>query len=124
MQEMEQCNKNPEENVEVFSRHSDTQGSRKEPNITNSRSSRRRQIDKIELQNLRAKKEPEKRLQERQLEIKKEREELEFRLRQEELRLKLQQQEDKLLLRQHERELKSKRKKAEDDEVRFAWQLN
>ena len=55
---------NPEENVEVSSRHSATQGSRKEPSNADSRSSRRRRISKIELQNLRSKKEAEQRLQE------------------------------------------------------------
>ena len=40
---------NAEENVEVSSRHSATQGSRKEPSTANSRSSRRRQIDEMEL---------------------------------------------------------------------------
>ena len=42
---------NAEENVEVSSRHSATQGSRKQ------RSSRRRQIEEMELENLRANKE-------------------------------------------------------------------
>ena len=49
--------KNAKENVAFSARHSATQGSRKEPNITNSRPSRRRQIDEMELRNLRAKKE-------------------------------------------------------------------
>ena len=43
---------NAVENVEVFPRHSATQGSRKEPSIAKSRSSKRRQIDEMELQNL------------------------------------------------------------------------
>ena len=58
-----------EENIEVSSRHSASQGSRKQPSIANSRSSRRQQIDKMELENLRAKKETEQRLRERQLEL-------------------------------------------------------
>ena len=53
---------NADENVEVSSRHSATQGSRKQPSIANSRSSRRRQIEQMELENLRAKKETEQRL--------------------------------------------------------------
>ena len=48
-----------EENVKVSSRHFATQGSRKQPSIANSRSSRRRQIDEMELKNLRAKKKTE-----------------------------------------------------------------
>ena len=48
---------NTEVNVEVSSRRSATHGSRKQPSIANSRSSRRRQIDEMELENLRAKKE-------------------------------------------------------------------
>ena len=71
----------------------------------------------MELENLRAKKETEQRLQERQLELEQEREEMELRRRNEqheqELCLKLQQQEDELRLRQHEREHENKRKKAE-----------
>ena len=50
---------NPEENVEVSSRHSAAHGSRKEPSIATSRSSRRRKIDEMELGNLRARKETE-----------------------------------------------------------------
>ena len=42
---------NAEENVEVFSRHSATQGSRKQLSIANSRSSNRRQIEEMELKN-------------------------------------------------------------------------
>ena len=49
--------------------HSATQGSRKQPSIANSRSSRRRQNEEMELENLRAKNEIEQRLQERQLEL-------------------------------------------------------
>ena len=96
---------NAQENVEASSRHSATQGSRKQPSIANSRSSRRRQIDEMEIKNLRAKKETEQRLRERQLELEQEREEIELCHQQEELRLqqqqeqefslKLQQQEDK-----------------------------
>ena len=48
---------NAKENVEVSSRHSATQASRKQPSIANSRSSRRWQIEEMELENLRAKKE-------------------------------------------------------------------
>ena len=83
---------------------------------------RRRQIDKTELKNLKAKKETEQRLKERHLEIEKEREEIELRCQQEELRLQqqreqeLQQQEDELRLRQHEGELEHERKKTEADE--------
>ena len=54
---------NIEENVEVSSRHSVTQGSRKQPSFANS--SRRRQIDEMELENLRAQKEKEQRPQKR-----------------------------------------------------------
>ena len=129
---------NAEENVEVSSRHSATQGSRKQPSIANSRSSRRRQIEEMELENLRAKKETEQRLRERQLELEQEREEIELRRQQEELRLqqqqeelrlqhqqqqqeqelrlKMQQKEDELRFRHHERVLENERKKAEEDE--------
>ena len=48
---------NAQENVEVSSRHSATQGSTKQPSIANSRSSRRRQIEEMELEKLIAKKE-------------------------------------------------------------------
>ena len=86
---------NAEENVEFSSRHSARQGSRKEPRIANSRSSSRRQIDEMELPNLRAEKEAEQLLRERQLELEQEREEYELRRRKEQqeqkLRLKLQQ---------------------------------
>ena len=102
---------NTEENIEASSRHSATQGSRKEASITNSGSSKRRKIDEMELWNLKAKKETEHRLRERQLELEQEREEIELRRREEEL----QQQEDELRLRKHERELENERKKAEDD---------
>ena len=81
---------NVQENVEVSSRHSATQG--KQPSIANSRSSRRRQIDETELKNLRAKKETEKRLRERQLEFEREREKLELCRQREELRLQQHQQ--------------------------------
>ena len=67
---------NAEENVEVSSRHSAAHGSRKQPSMANSRSSRRRQIEEMELENLRAKKETEQRLRERQLELVQEREEI------------------------------------------------
>ena len=59
---------NAEENAEVSSKHSVPQGSRKQPSIANPRSSRRRQIEEMELEKLRAKKETEQRLRERQLE--------------------------------------------------------
>ena len=63
---------NGEKKVEVSSRHSATKGSRKQPSTANSRSSRRREIDEMELKNLRAKKETEQRLRERQLELEQE----------------------------------------------------
>ena len=124
---------NAEENVEVSSRHSATQGSRKQPSIANSR---RQQIEEMELENVRAKKETEQRLREWQLELEQEREEIELRRQQEELRLqqlqqqpgeelqqqqeqelrrKIQQQEDELRLRQHERALENEKKKTEED---------
>ena len=115
------------ENNEVSSKHSATHGSRKQPSIANSRSSKGRQIEEMELENLRAKKETEQRLRERQLGLEQEREEIELRRQQEELRLqqqqqeqelrlKMQQQEDELRLRQHERALENERKKAEEEE--------
>ena len=128
---------NAEVNAEVSSKHSATHGSRKQPSIANSRSSRRRQIEEMELENLIAKKETEQRLRERQLELEQEREEIELRRQQEELRLrqqqqqrreqelqqqqqklrlKMQQQEDELRFRQHERALENERRKAEEDE--------
>ena len=131
---------NAEENAEVFSKHSATHGSRKQPGIANSRSSKRRQIEEMELENLKAKKETEQRLRERQLELEQEREEIELRRQQEELhlqqkqqqqrreqelqqqqqeqelRLKMQQQEDELRLQQHERALENEKKKAEEEE--------
>ena len=73
---------NAEENVEVSSRHSATQGSRKRVSFTNSRSWRRRQIEEMVLENLRAKKEAEKRLRECQLELEQEGEEIELSLQQ------------------------------------------
>ena len=60
------------ENAEVSSKYSATHGSRKQPSIANSRSSRRRKIEAMELENLRAKKETEQRLRERQLELEQE----------------------------------------------------
>ena len=60
--------KNAEEKAEVSSKHSAAHGSRKQPSFPNSRSSRRRQIEELELENLRAKTETEQQLQERQLE--------------------------------------------------------
>ena len=83
---------NVEENVEVSSRHSETHRSRKEPSIANSCSSRRREIDHLELKNMRAKMEADQRLRERQSQLRKERAEIELRQRQEELRFELQQQ--------------------------------
>ena len=77
---------NAEENAEVSSKHSATHGSRKQPSITNTRSSRRRQIEAMELENLRAKKETEQCLRERQLELEQKREEIELLRQQEELR--------------------------------------
>ena len=135
---------NAEENAEVSSKHSATHGSRKQHSIANSRSSKRRQIEEMELENLKAKKEKEQRLRERQLELEQEREEMELRRQQEELRsqqqqqqqqrreqelqqqqqqeqelrLKMQLQEDELRLRQHERTLENERKKAEAEEER------
>ena len=47
---------NAEVNVEVYSRHFATQGSGKQLSIANLRSLRRRQIEEMELKNLRAKK--------------------------------------------------------------------
>ena len=111
---------NAEENVEFSSSHFATQGSRKQPSIANLRSSRRRQVDEMELKNLRAEKETEQRLRERQLELEQEHEEMELCRRKEQqeqdLRLKLQKQQEELRLRQHERELENERKKAEADE--------
>ena len=66
------------ENADVFSRLSTTHGSREWPSVANSRSSRRRQVDEMEFQNLRAKKKEEQPLQEVQLELKQEREEMEL----------------------------------------------
>ena len=82
---------NAEENVKISSSHYAAHGSRKQPRIANSRSSRRRQIEEMELKNLRAKKETEQRLRERQLELEQEREKVELRRQQEELRLQQQQ---------------------------------
>ena len=75
---------NAEKNVEVSSKRSATHGNRKQPSIANSRSSRRRQIEEMELENLIAKGETEQRLRERQLELEQEREEIELRRQQEE----------------------------------------
>ena len=124
---------NVEENVEVSSRPSETHRSRREPSIANSRSSGRREIDHIELENMRAKRDADQRLRERQSQLEKEREEIEVRRRKEELRLhlqqqqelslQLQQQEDELRLRLHERELENERKKAEADEEQRVLKL-
>ena len=70
---------NAEENNEVSSKHSTIHGSRKQPSIANSRSSKRRQIEEMELENLTVKKETEQRLRERQLGLEQEREEIELR---------------------------------------------
>ena len=109
--------KNDGGNVEISSSHYATQGSRIEPSIGYWRSSRRRRNDKTDLQNLRAKKETERRPRERELELEQGREEIELRRKEEmqqqeqELRLKLQQQEDKLRLRQRKRELEHEKGK-------------
>ena len=50
---------NAEENAEVSSKHSATHESRKQPSIANSRSSKRRQVEEMKLENLNAKKETE-----------------------------------------------------------------
>ena len=118
---------NAEENAEeVSSKHSATHGSKKQPSFANSQSTKRRQIEGLELENLRAKKKTEQRLRERQLGLEQEREEIELRRQQEELRLqqqqeqelrlKMQQQEDELRLRHHERALENERQKAEEEE--------
>ena len=60
---------NAEEKVEVSSRHSASLGSRKQHSIVNSRLSRMRRIDEMELEHLRAKNLTEQRLRERQLEL-------------------------------------------------------
>ena len=116
-----------EENFEVSSWHSATHGSRKEPSIANSRPSRRQQIDEMELENLRAKKETKQRLQEQQMELEQKREEIELRRRKEqqerELCLNWQQEEDELRLRQHERELENERKKAEVNEEKRRMEI-
>ena len=64
---------NAEENVEFLFKHSATHGTQKQPSIANSRSSKRGQIKEMELENLKAKKETEQRLRERQLELVQER---------------------------------------------------
>ena len=138
---------NAEENNEVSFKHSATHGSRKQPSIANSRSSKRRQIEEMELEHLKAKKETEQRLRERQLELEQEREEIELRRQQEELRLqqqqqqqrreqelqqqqqeqelrlRMQQQEDELRFRQQERALENERKKAEEEEEQKRMKL-
>ena len=122
---------NAEENAEVSSKHSATHGSRKQPSIANSRSSKRRQIEEMELEHLKAKKEAEQRLRERQLELEQEREEIELRRQQEELRLQQQQQqqrrEQELQQQQQEQELQQQQQKQElrlkmqqqEDDLRF-----
>ena len=98
----------------------------------------------MDLGNLRAKKETEQGLWERQLELEQEREEIELRPQQEELRLqqlqqqweqeiqqqqqelrlKMQQQEDELRLRQHERALEIDMKKADAKKNKDVWNLS
>ena len=123
---------NAEESAEVSSKHSATHGSRKQPSIANSRSSKRRQIEEMELEHLKTKKETEQRLRERQLELEQEREEIELRRQQEELRLQQQQQqqrreqklqqqqqqEQELQQQQQEQELRL-RMQQQEDELRF-----
>ena len=60
----------------------DTHGSRKQPSIAKPRSSRRRESDEMELENLRAKKETEQKLREPQLELGQQRDEIELRRQQ------------------------------------------
>ena len=81
---------NVEKNVEVSYKHSATHGIRKQLSIANSRSSQRRQIEEMELENLRAKNETEQRLPEWLLELEQEREEIELWRLQEELHLQQQ----------------------------------
>ena len=78
--------KTPMKKVDVSSGHSAIHGCKKELSIADSRSSKRRQVDEMELKNLRAKKKEKQRRRERQLELEQEREEIELRRRQEELR--------------------------------------
>ena len=66
------------------------EASRKEISIAISPTSRGRQIGKLELQNLRAKKEAEQLLRVQQLKLEQEREEIELRRQQQELRLEQQ----------------------------------
>ena len=115
---------NAEENAEVSSKHSATHVSRKQPSIANSRSSKRRQIEEMELENLRAKKETEQRLRERRLELEQEREEIELRRQQEELGLQQQQQqrEQELQQQQQEQELRLKVQQQEDEQGTSAVQ--
>ena len=105
---------NAEENVEVFSSHSATQGSRKQPSIANSRSLTRRKVEEIELEDLRAKKETEQQLQELQLEIEQERVEIELCRQQEELRLQQLQQQREQELQQQQPELRLKMQQQKD----------
>ena len=109
---------NAEENAEVSSMHSATHGSRKQPSIADSRSSKRREIEEMEHENLKAKREKEQRLLERQLELEREREEIELRRQQEELRLQQQQQqqqrrEQELQQQQREQELQQQQQEQE-----------
>ena len=117
---------NAEENAEVSSKHSATHGSRKQPSIANSRSSKRRQIEEMELENLKAKKETEQRLRERQLELEQEREEIEFRRQQEELRLQQQQQQQRReqeLQQQQQREQElQQQQQQQEQELRLKMQ--
>ena len=107
-----------EENAEVSSKHSATHGSRKQPSIANLRSPKRRQIEEMELENLKAKKESEQQLRERQLELEQERDEIEIRRQQEELSLQPQQQqqqrrEQELQQQQREQELQQQQQEQE-----------
>ena len=104
---------NAEENVEVFLRVSATQGSRKHSSIAKSQKSRKRQIDEMELENLRAKKETEQ-----QLELEQERKEMELRQRKEQ-----QEQEDELRLRQMNESSKTKERKLMPTKSKGAWKL-
>ena len=68
---------------------------------------KRRQIEEMKLENLKAKKETEQQLRERQLDLEQEREEIELRRQQEELRLQQQQEQElRLKMQQQEDELR------------------
>ena len=78
----------------------------------------------MELENLIAKKETDKRLQERQLELEQEREEIELRRQQEEFRLQQQQQKQrrKKELQQQQREQESQQQQQQEQELRLKMQ--